>query len=60
LTQKSWIVKIEDIKDCDLSAKNPNKVKEDILRSPQEIYADIEKNNEEINRLMDDLKEILK
>lgn len=39
ISENSWIIKVEDIKDYDLSAKNPNKNKEEILRSPEEIIA---------------------
>ena len=51
---------MEDIKDYDLSAKNPNKAKPDELRSPDEILMDIEKNNAEINGLLGELKKIIK
>lgn len=50
---------MEDIKDYDLSAKNPNKNKEKILRSPEEIISEIEANNTEIEKIMKDLKNIL-
>lgn len=59
-TPKSWVVKVEDIKDYDLSAKNPNKAKADELRKPEEILIDIEKNNVEINWLLLELKDIIK
>ncbi|MDD3302701.1 MAG: N-6 DNA methylase [Candidatus Gracilibacteria bacterium] len=58
--QNSWIVKIEDIKDYDLSAKNPNKVKEESLRTPKEIFEEIQNNDKEINNLIGELKEILR
>jgi type I restriction enzyme M protein len=52
-------VKVENIKDYDLSAKNPNKAKEEKLRSPEEIIENIEKNDEEIKNLVKDLKLVL-
>ena len=58
--QNSWIVKIEDIKDYDLSAKNPNKVKEPNLRTPKEIFEEIQSNDKEINNLIWELKEIMR
>lgn len=59
ISENSWLVKVEDIKDYDLSAKNPNKNKEKILRSPEEIISEIEANNTEIEKIMKDLKNIL-
>ena len=58
--QNSWIVKVEDIKDYDLSAKNPNKAKEKDLRSPFEIIDSIEKNDWEIEKLVSELRGIIK
>lgn len=57
--ENSWIVKVGDIKDYDLSAKNPNKLKEEILRTPDEIIKNIEKNDEEIKILVSELKKII-
>ncbi len=56
----SWIVKIEDIKDYDLSAKNPNKAKEKALRTPKEIFEELKENDKVINSLLGELNEILK
>ena len=58
--ENSWIVKVEDIKDYDLSAKNPNKNKEEILRKPKEILEDIEKSDNEIKVHIQNLKGLLK
>ena len=60
LWANSWIVKVEDIKDYDLSAKNPNKTKEKELRTPSEIFEDLSNNDKAINELLSDLKIILK
>lgn len=57
--KNSWIIKVEDIKDYDLSAKNPNKNAEEILRKPEEIITEIEKNNSEIEKVIKELKNIL-
>ena len=59
ISENSWTVKVEDLKNFDLSAKNPNKIKEEIIRNPQEIISEIEKNNLEITKLVSELKNIL-
>lgn len=59
VSENSWIVKVEDIKDFDLSAKNPNKAKEEVLRTPLEIITNIEKNDNEIKSLVRELKLVL-
>lgn len=60
LTPNSWIVKVEDIRDYDLSAKNPNKAVEEALPSPSEILEKIEERNEKIATLTKSLAEIIK
>ena len=59
ISENSWTVKVEDLKNLDLSAKNPNKIKEEIIRNPEEIISEIEKNNLEITKLVSELKNIL-
>lgn len=59
ITENSWIVKVEDIKDFDLSAKNPQKNTEEILRKPEEIMREIADNNEKIETFLTELREIL-
>lgn len=44
----SWVVPVDQIKDFDLSAKNPSNVKEIIHRAPREILQDIVATNETI------------
>ena len=44
----SWIVSSSEIKDWDLSAKNPANIKEIIHRAPSEIMEDIIRTNESI------------
>lgn len=58
-TDNSWTVNINDIKDFDISAKNPNK--NDVIehKTPIELVENIKLNNVEINDLMDDIESIL-
>lgn len=60
LWDNSWIVKVEDIKDYDISAKNPNKKDEDVIRTPNEIFEDLSKNDKKISELLGELEMILK
>ena len=60
ITENSWKINVNDIKDYDLSAKNPNKIKEQIHRDPKDILADIEVNNQNIEDLISRIKSILK
>ncbi len=55
----SWIVNINDIKDYDISAKNPANIKEIIHENPKDILAKIENTNKEIEKNMKALKRIL-
>ncbi len=58
-SENSWTVKVKDIKNYDISAKNPNKAKEEEIRKPNEILEELNKNDKEINSLLEELKEIL-
>ena len=58
-TEFSRKVNVNDIKDFDLSAKNPNKNKEELLREPKEILEDIEKSDEKIKWLIGNLKGLI-
>jgi type I restriction enzyme M protein len=58
-TENSWIVNINDIKDFDISAKNPNKNEKIEHKSPIELVENIKDNNKEINDLMDEIESIL-
>ena len=55
ITANSWIVKVEDIREYDLSAKNPNKAVEEILPSPSELLEQIGARNEKITKLTETL-----
>ena len=60
ITENSWIINVNDIKDFDLSAKNPNKIKEQIHRDPKDILEDIEKGNEKIGTIIQEIKKIIR
>lgn len=55
-TQNSWIVNVDDIKDYDISAKNPNSMKEEEYREPKEILGEIKSNDKQIFELVDKLE----
>jgi type I restriction enzyme M protein len=57
-TENSRFVNVEAVKDYDLSAKNPNKIKEEIHRFPAEILEDIEMNNEKIESLVAEMRKV--
>ena len=59
ITPDSWIVNINDIKDFDISAKNPKKNDAIEHKSPIELVENIKLNNAEINDLMDEIETIL-
>ncbi len=59
ITENSWIVPVWDIRDYDLSAKNPNKAKEETLPSPSEILENIENRNKTIEILTQELSKII-
>jgi type I restriction enzyme M protein len=59
LTENSWIVNINDIKEYDISAKNPNNIEVIEHKSPIELVENIKDNNREINDIMDEIKAIL-
>lgn len=59
LSNNSWIVKVEDIKDYDISAKNPNNKEVKVHTSPIQMVENIKNNNAQINILMDEIEEIL-
>lgn len=59
LTPNSWKVKMSDIKDFDLSAKNPNKQKDIDHLPPAEILAKLKANDAEISDLLDEIEQIM-
>lgn len=58
-TENSWIVKVKDIEDFDISAKNPAKIVEVIHRAPKEVLANIKSNDQQIASLMGEIENIL-
>jgi type I restriction enzyme M protein len=59
LSKHSWLVKLNDIVDTDLSAKNPN-ISNDLEHlPPKEIITHIKINDSEINHLLSEVEEIL-
>jgi type I restriction enzyme M protein len=60
LTDNSWIVQVNDIKEYDISAKNPNSVEVIEHKAPLELVESIKENSIMIDKLMDEIEEILK
>mgnify|MGYP003433575049 FL=1 len=59
ITDNSWIVNVNDIKDFDISAKNPKKNDAIEHKSPIELVENIKLNNALINDLLDEVETIL-
>ena len=59
LTDNCWIVNVGDVKDYDISAKNPNSVEVIDHKSPIELVENIKDNSKEIIDLMDEVEAIL-
>jgi type I restriction enzyme M protein len=55
----SWIIKVSDIKDYDLSAKNPNKQQDIEHLPPAEILAKLKANDTEISDLLNEIEQIM-
>jgi type I restriction enzyme M protein len=60
ITPNSWIVNVGDIRDYDLSAKNPNKAKEVALEAPDTIVARMGERNKKIERLHGELAKMIR
>ena len=58
-TDNSWIVKVEDVKDYDISAKNPNAAEEEELLTPKEILQVIRTNDKELGALINEIEGLL-
>lgn len=60
ISENSWIVKVEDIikRDYDLSAKNPNSVKEISCKRPEELIKSLLEKEEEIEKILNELKNV--
>jgi len=61
LSERSWIVSIEEIKDrgYDLTARNPNRKQNQALSPPMEIVARLLEREREILAIIEDLDELL-
>jgi type I restriction enzyme M protein len=59
-SDKSWVVNVKDIKDYDISAKNPSKIKEITHETPEIILEKIKENEKKIGEEMRELEKILK
>ena len=59
LWDNSWIVNIEDIKDFDISAKNPNKKAEAEIRKPDVIVKELQENEDKIWIALKELSYVL-
>jgi len=58
-TDNSWIVNVNDIKDYDLSAKNPNIEQEEELLPPMKILEAIRTNDKELGDLINNIESLL-
>lgn len=54
-----WTVNVADIKDYDLSAKNPHNIVEVVHKSPKELLAKIKANDVEIEKLMNEIESLI-
>lgn len=59
ISENSWIVNVNDIKEYDISAKNPNRNEAVDHKSPLELVEKIKENNSEIATLLDEIEGIL-
>ena len=55
----NWTLNIADIKDYDLSAKNPHKVVEVVHQTPKDLLKVIKQNDAEINTLMKQIEQLI-
>lgn len=58
--ENSWTVKVGDIANYDISAKNPAKQKQAERMGSAELFALIRKDNEKINVLVEGVEEVIK
>ena len=60
-SENSWSVNVKDVDTStfDLSAKNPNKKEETVLRSPDEIIAEMKALDEESASILNEIQELL-
>ena len=58
-SDNSWLVKVEDIKGYDISAKNPNAEQEEELLPPKEILHAIRTNDKQLGELINHIERLL-
>ncbi|WP_272149954.1 HsdM family class I SAM-dependent methyltransferase [Tenacibaculum aiptasiae] len=58
-SQNDWTVNISEIKDYDLSAKNPYKVVEVIHQNPKELLSSIKQNDAQITELLIQIENLI-
>jgi len=54
-----WTVKASDIKNYDISAKNPNKVVEIVHQSPMELIAELKTNDKKIGEHLTEIEKLI-
>lgn len=54
-----WTVKVSEIKDFDISAKNPNKVVEVVHQTPFELIAELKANDEKIKQHLETIESLI-
>ena len=59
-SDNSWTVKVSDIANYDLSAKNPAKQKQEARMGSAELFALIRKDNEKINGLVEEVEGVMR
>jgi type I restriction enzyme M protein len=59
-SDNSWTVNVRDIKDFDLTAKNPNKILEIEHLTPKILFNKLKKNDETIAELLNEIEAVLK
>ena len=57
--ENDWVVNIADIKEFDISAKNPHKIVEVVHLAPTELLGKIKNNDKEINALINEIEELI-
>lgn len=60
ITENSWIVPVSEIRDYDISAKNPNHVETVEHKAPLEIVEAIKANSAQIDAIMNEIEAILR
>ena len=55
----SWVIPVSQIRDYDISAKNPANIKEVTHKSPSDILATIQSTNQEITTLTEKLSQLI-